>query len=76
MNWLTSLSKCVGINITIKDKSAQLLLAGAIFILAMGIAWSFIKGISSITVKSDMKKSHTEKKVIEENTVEPDGVKK
>lgn len=61
MNWFGTLAKSVGINITIKDRSAQLLLSAAVFILAIGIAWSFIKGFSTITYKPAPKHPQIEK---------------
>ena len=61
---MAKVAKTLGINVTIKDPKAQLLISAAIFILALGIAWSFIKGWSTITVKTDLKKhtEHIEKK--------------
>ena len=62
MKWITSaLTK--GINITIKDRSAQLLLSAAIFILAMGIAWSFIRGTSWVKYDKKPKENVEELKI-------------
>ena len=60
----------IDVDITIKEKKAQILIAGAIFILAMGVAWSFINGWSSIIVKTDIKK-HTERVDKKVETAEP-----
>lgn len=52
--FLSSL-KNLDIHIVIKEKKAQILIAGAIFLVAMGICWSFVKGWSTITIKSTLK---------------------
>lgn len=52
-NLLTKgLSKSFEVSIVIKNNIAQILIASALFVLCLGIAWSFIKGNSTITVKT------------------------
>ena len=58
--------KVLDVNVIIRERNAQILIAGAVFVLALGIAWSFIKGMSTITVKTDLKKSHVERVVTAE----------
>lgn len=51
-----NLMKALGINVDIKISSskAQLLIAAALFILAVGIAWSFIQGYSTIKFRKEL----------------------
>lgn len=58
---LKKLGVDIDVDITIKEKKAQLLIAAAIFIIAIGIAWSFIQGWSKITYNKAPTRSHTEK---------------
>lgn len=52
-NLLTKgMTKSFEVSIVIKNNIAQILIASALFVLCMGIAWSFIKGNSTITVKT------------------------
>jgi hypothetical protein len=44
----------VDISITLKNNKAQIIISVAIFVLCLGIAFSFFKGNSTITVNSAM----------------------
>lgn len=59
-NALLWTAKTMKVDIVVKTEKAQLLVAAAILILAMGIAWSFINGTSWIKYNKKPKSNSIE----------------